>query len=93
MKFIIFIILAIYSYSTPLSKQAKEGKKYYLEAKCQKCHLQDKKFITKGNKVTNIKKLKSWVSSCGTNFRVSWFPQDEALVVKYLNEIHYHYKK
>jgi hypothetical protein len=79
---------------------ANEGKELYLEAKCQKCHLQDEKFDPNSikkegvkSKVKNLKELKKWVIDCDNYFSVGWFPEEQDKVVKYLNETFYKLKK
>lgn len=93
MKYVVMLFLLANTFLLALSSGAKEGKEYYLEANCQKCHFQDSKWVPKGSKATDYKKLKTWINQCGTYFRAGWFPEDEALVLKYVNEIGYHYKK
>ncbi len=83
-----------------ISASAIEGRELYLEAKCQKCHLQDDKFdpnsIKKKGLLSKIKDKKGihkWVVDCDSFFNVGWFPEEADKVTNYLNEYHYKFKK
>jgi len=86
-------MLSVFSYAMDLSEDAQEGKEIYMEANCQKCHGIDEQYDAKKNVVTNHFELRKWTSQCMTYFGHSWFPEDEANVVKYLNEIKYKVKE
>ncbi len=77
----------------------KEGKELYLDAKCQKCHLQDDKFdpnsIKKeglSSKVKNKDDIRKWVESCDNFFNIGWFPEEIDKVTEYLNNSFYKFK-
>ncbi len=79
-------------------RYAEGGKALYLEAQCQKCHLQDAKFDPNSikkegahSKVGNMKQVKKWVVSCDNYFDIGWFPEDQEKVAAYLNSVHYRY--
>ncbi len=70
----------------------------YLEAQCQKCHLQDAKFDPNSvnkegmhSKVRDRKSIKKWVVSCDNYFDIGWFPEDQKKVAAYLNSVYYKY--
>jgi hypothetical protein len=71
----------------------KSGKDHYIKADCHSCHGVDKEYDSKKNKVENLGDLKSWVSNCATHFDISWFPEEQEAVIKYLNETHYKLQK
>jgi len=94
------IFLALLPFGLLFSASVQEGKTLYLEAKCQKCHLQDKSFDPnsinkegKRSKVTDMKSLKKWVASCDHYFEIGWFPEEQDKVSQYLNSVHYQLKK
>lgn len=94
------IYLLIITFGLLHAGSVQEGKVHYLEAKCQKCHLQDAKYDPnsinkKGlvSKVTDIKSLKKWVASCDNYFDIGWFPEEQEAVSQYLNSVYYHYKE
>lgn len=98
MKYIIIISIAFIS--TIYADSLKDGKSLYLEAKCQKCHLQYSKFdpnsINKPgmlSKVSNKSGIHKWVTSCDNYFDVGWFPSEQKEVAKYLNKVFYKYKE
>ncbi|WP_457607443.1 hypothetical protein [Nitratifractor sp.] len=77
-----------------------KGKRYYLKAQCQRCHLQDADFDPNSvnkegmvSKVKDLQSLKSWVVSCDNYFEVGWFPEEIDDVVRYLNSVHYRFKE
>lgn len=72
---------------------ANEGRDLYMEANCQKCHGVDNNYDPKNSKVKSLSDLKGWVSSCAGYFNISWFPDEQQNVTKYLNETHYKLKK
>ncbi len=77
-----------------------EAKELYLDAKCNKCHLDGNKFdpnsIKKDgfiSKVKTKKDLLKWVRDCNSYFNIGWFPEEESKVTNYLNKIYYKLKK
>jgi len=77
-----------------------KGKALYLEADCQKCHLQGDKFdpnsINKAGNLSKIKEIRGiskWVKGCDSYFSIGWFPEEQIQVSEYLNATHYHLKK
>ncbi len=95
----IVLLIAILSLYT-FGNEIEEGKKLYLEAKCQKCHLQDSKFdpnsIKKEGLTSKVKSksdIHKWVVSCNNFFGTGWFPEEEEKVAKYLNSTFYKLKK
>jgi len=91
MKNLIFVML----FFTALFAN-EEGKELYLEAKCQKCHLQDDKFdpnsIKKDgleSKVKSKESIHKWVVDCSSYFNIGWFPEEEEKVANYLYESFY----
>jgi len=98
MKKIIFISITLITLS--YANASTDGKSLYLEAKCQKCHLQDSKFdpnsINKPgmlSQVNNKAGIQKWVVSCDNYFSVGWFPDEQKEVAKYLNRVFYKYKE
>jgi len=89
MKYLLILAFSLFSYSATLSENAQEGRETYIEAKCQQCHSLDSSFDTKKYKVKNHYDLRKWVSTCMTAFNHAWFPDEQANVVAYLNEIKY----
>ena len=90
-----FILLPIII-SFAFANNIEEGKTLYLDAKCNKCHLQDNKFdpnSTKkeglSSKVTDKKSLLKWVTDCNGYFDIGWFPEEEQQVADYLNTVYY----
>ena len=99
-KFLILIVLTILGFSSEDNKSISEAKELYLEANCQKCHLQDEKFdpnsIKKeglASKVKKLKDLKKWIVDCDNYFSVGWFPEEQEAVAKYLNSVYYKLKE
>ena len=82
-------ILILSTHSFALSPKANEGKELYLDANCQQCHGLAKNFDVKNYKAKNMSSLKGWVSSCDNALETGWFPEEQANVVHYLNEVHY----
>ena len=79
-----------------LANTTQEGKTLYLEAKCNKCHLQDSKFDPNStkkegltSKVKSKKDLQKWVTDCNNYFSIGWFPEEEKEVATYLNAVYY----
>ena len=98
LKLIISTTILIFSYAFANS-DIKEGKELYLEANCQKCHLQDEKFDPNSikkeglkSKVKQMKDLHKWVKDCDNYFSIGWFPEEQDKVVKYLNKVFYRLK-
>jgi hypothetical protein len=91
-KLALLLVTSLTLSASNLSSDAKEGESHYLDAKCQQCHNKGMDYVPKGSKATDYSKLQGWVSSCASHFNIDWFPEDEANVVKYLNEIYYDYK-
>ena len=87
--FLLFISTSLTASS--LSNKAEEGKEFYLDANCQKCHNQDAKFDAKKKKSKNVSSLSMWVKNCDSFFETGWFPEEQELVIKYLNEVYYKY--
>ena len=92
------ILFSILPFGLLISGMPKEGRVLYLEAQCQKCHLQDAKFDPNStkkegvhSKVGNMKQVKKWVVSCDNYFDIGWFPEDQEKVAAYLNSVHYKY--
>ena len=92
-KFSAISILFISTNVFALSEQAIEGKEFYMEANCQKCHGIAPDYNSQNNKAKNIAGLKSWVSNCDASLDIAWFPEEQMSVVKYLNEAHYKFDK
>ena len=86
----IFLISALNASS--LSTDAKIGKKLYMEANCQKCHNEDDFYDAKNEKSKNMKNLAMWVKTCDSFYETGWFPVEQKMVIKYLNEVYYKYK-
>ena len=91
-----YLTLIALFFITIYANDVEEGKELYLEAKCQKCHLQDDKFDPNSlkkeglsSKVKDKKDIKKWVVDCNIYFNISWFPEEEERVVKYLYESFY----
>ncbi len=95
----ILLTLPFFLVLNVVANDIKEGKELYLEANCQKCHLQDSKFdpnsINKDgltSKVKNKKDIHKWVESCDNYFNIGWFPKEIDKVTEYLNTIFYKLK-
>ena len=74
---------------------ANEGKELHEES-CVACHIvhHDDAFYTrKDRKVASLSKLGGQVSRCNQAFSGGWFPDEEELVVNYLNTQYYKFKK
>lgn len=74
-----------------LSGDAQEGKELYADANCNKCHGMAEKFNITKHKAKDMKGIQGWVSSCDNALETGWFPEEQAVVAKYLNEAHYKY--
>jgi hypothetical protein len=85
------LVTSLFVTSLSLTLFASEGKELYFEANCQKCHGGTEKYDPKKSKAKSLKDLKVWVSNCATHFNISWFPEEQQSVVKYLNETHYNF--
>ncbi len=72
-----------------LSEEAMHGEGLYTDNNCQECHTVGSEFDPKNYTVKSLSNLDGWVSSCATNFNISWFPDEQDAVVKYLNETFY----
>ncbi len=86
------LLVSFSSFANPIE----EGKELYLEAKCNKCHLQDKQFDPNSikkegltSKVKSKKDLQKWVTGCNNYFSIGWFPEEEKEVATYLNAVYY----
>ena len=97
MKYI--ALCAIFITSIFANSSVEEGRELYLEAKCQKCHLQDEKFDPNSLKKEglsfkskSIKDIHKWVVNCNEYFSVGWFPEEEDKVTEYLNKVFYKFK-
>jgi len=91
-----YLTLIALFFITIYANDVEEGKELYLEAKCQKCHLQDDKFDPNSlkkdglsSKVKDKKGIKKWIVDCNSYFGVGWFPEEEEKVAKYLYESFY----
>ncbi len=93
MKNIYFIIFILASNVYGLSQNAKDGEEVFVEANCSSCHNKGNQYDSRQYNVSNAFELKQWVSSCATFFNVSWFPEEQQVVIDYLNEIRYKYPK
>lgn len=98
MKYILFT-LVLFSLNSLYADIVKEGKELYLDAKCQRCHLEGAKFdpnsINKDgfkSQVNNKKGIHKWVESCDNYFNVGWFPKEIDKVAEYLNSSYYKFK-
>lgn len=89
MKYLLIIMLAVYSYGLDLSPKAQNGREIYMDSDCQRCHKMDEKYDGKGSYANDAFRLRKWVSSCMVYFGHSWFPEEQENVVIYLNEIEY----
>lgn len=89
----ILIIALLYANVYSFSTEAMDGKDLYIQNDCQKCHGIDSEFDPKKQKVKTLSNLDGWVSSCATYFDISWFPEEQDSVVKYLNETFYKLEK
>lgn len=76
-----------------LSEQALEGKEYYMEADCMRCHGTIEQYDPKENKAKNFAQIVSWVSGCDGMFDIGWFPEEQTSVAQYLNEHYYKHKQ
>ena len=93
MKILFFImLLSLFLFSNTIE----EGKELYLDAKCNKCHLDGKEFDPNSikkeglhSKVKTQKDLLKWVTDCNSYFNIGWFPEEEKQVAHYLNAIYY----
>ena len=96
MRYITLITLFITSI---IANNIQEGKELYLNAKCQKCHLEGDKFDPNSikkegfvSKVKDYKGIHKWVVDCDIFFNVGWFPKEQDKVTEYLNATHYKFK-
>jgi cytochrome c2 len=85
----LYILLFLSGSLYAFSADAQKGKTLYMENGCKKCHGIDAAYDPKENKVKNLGELGGWVSSCALHFKISWFPEEEEQVAKYLNETFY----
>jgi hypothetical protein len=92
-KFLSISALLISTSGFALSEKAIEGKEFYIDANCAKCHGALPDFDFKNHKADSIASIKSWVSACDNNLEIGWFPEEQMSVVHYLNEAHYKFKK
>ncbi len=89
----ILIIPLICANLYSLSTEAMDGEGLYTDNNCQKCHGLGNDFDPKNYEVKTLSNLDGWVSSCATHFKISWFPDEQDAVVKYLNEAFYKLEK
>lgn len=93
MKFLSISALFITTQGFALSDEANEGKEFYIEANCAKCHGALPNFDPKNNKAKDIAGIESWVRACDGALSIGWFPEEQTSVAKYLNESHYKFEK
>lgn len=62
-----------------------------LKESCSACHGTEM-YTRDSSKITNAFDLRRQISYCRNNLNVDWFPEDERLVVNYLNRNFYHFK-
>ncbi len=86
---LVFLIIDLHAFSI----EGKEGETLYLDNNCQKCHYSGENYDPKEHKVKTLKDIDGWVSSCALHFKIAWFPEEEKMVAKYLNEIFYKLEK
>ncbi|HIM57836.1 MAG TPA: hypothetical protein EYJ00_00705 [Gammaproteobacteria bacterium] len=68
-----------------------EGQELHEES-CTRCH--GSEMYTRDNsKIQNHFDLRSQVSACANNLGTGWFPDEEAAVVKFLNDQYYKLEK
>ena len=75
-----------------MDSMTEEGKELHNESSCMRCH--GSEMYTRDNrKVLDYSDLKRQVSFCSNNLSTGWFPEEEQLVVDFLNKTYYQYKK
>ncbi len=89
----LMLVLCIFSFSILF---ANEGEELHKES-CFSCHsvTHDKKFYTSrvNKKMKTLAKLTAQVKMCSGAVNAGWFPEEEKLVAKWLNDTYYHLKK
>ncbi|HFC03851.1 MAG TPA: hypothetical protein ENJ74_03150 [Nitratifractor salsuginis] len=94
------VLILIMTLAGAFAADVEKGKALYLEAQCQKCHLQGENFdpnsVNKAGKVSKVKDVQGihkWVQGCDNYFSIGWFPEEQDLVSRYLNAVFYHLEK
>ena len=93
MKYIIGTILAVLisgQTQTALAADADKGK-VLVEKHCTSCH-DDAMYTRKERRVTTLKGLQKQVRRCELSLGLTWFDEDIAAVVNYLNGTYYHFE-
>ena len=89
--FLLLLSTSTLTFGSSLSDIASQGKEFYLDANCQKCHNQDKNYDAKKKKSKNMANLTTWIKDCDSFFGTGLFPEEQEAIVKYLNEVYYKY--
>ena len=75
-----------------MDSMTEEGKELHNESSCMRCHGSEM-YTRDDRKVLDYSDLKRQVSFCSNNLSTGWFPEEEQLVVDFLNKTYYQYKK
>ncbi len=73
-----------------LAEVINNGKSIYDDQNCARCH-DGHRFSQAKGKAQTFPQVEGWVSSCGSFFKIDWFPEDMKSVAIYLNETYYKY--
>ena len=91
MKKTALLLVGIYfSVSTLFSSNFSNGKKLYIEAKCEKCH-NSQSFGLQNHKVKDLTKLKQSVKKCNFAMDAEWLDEEVDDVAHYLNAKYYNF--
>jgi hypothetical protein len=75
-----------------MDSMTEEGKELHNESSCMRCHGSEM-YTRDDRKVLDYSDLKRQVSFCSNNLSTGWFPEEEQLVVDFLNKTYYQYKE
>ena len=75
-----------------MDSMTEEGKELHNESSCMRCHGSEM-YTRDDRKALDYSDLKRQVSFCSNNLSTGWFPEEEELVVDFLNKTYYQYKK
>jgi len=75
-----------------MDSMTEEGKELHNESSCMRCHGSEM-YTRDDRKVLDYSDLKRQISFCSNNLSTGWFPEEEELVVDFLNKTYYQYKK
>jgi hypothetical protein len=75
-----------------MDSMTEEGKELHDQSSCLRCHGSEM-YTRDDRKVQDYSDLKRQVSFCSNNLSTGWFPEEEELVVDFLNKTYYQHKK